>query len=215
MYIKLETSPICRNNIVCTDESLKNYIGFENEDSYFSGHISIVDVDNDEFEEKAEIGEVCFHAFNLDKCGCELFEGDIEISNLYDIMDSISGDEEVYCSIFEMACKEANKKMEKYKWSELFMRDNLHLVTLDRLYINENYRHNGLSKYILSNLEDILRNYYNIETFMIVGICSPDVDDEKNTMLEIQKKGLKNLNFSIGKLGSDTIFYKLIATDYE
>lgn len=212
MYIKLEVSPVLRSNIICTEDNFREDMI---DNGFFSGHIDVIDVDDIDFEEKEKIGEVHFHAFHLDKCGCDLFDGNIEISDLYDIMDEISGDEQVYCSIFESACKELSKKMEKYKWAEFFMVDNLHLVTLDRLYINENYRRNGFSKYILNNLQDILRSYYNIETFMVVGVCSPDVDDEKNTMLKIQKDGLKKVGFTVKKSGSDTIFYKLISPDFE
>ena len=106
-------------------------------------------------------------------------------------MDEDSSDTELYYSIFEKGFDKVAKKVDESKWNDMaFAVSEGYLITLDRCYINPEYRKMGIGRYIHENLFKIFYSEFNINTIFVVGICVPDKGEPQN-MLDIQKKVLK------------------------
>ena len=91
--------------------------------------------------------------------------------------------------------------------------NDLWLITLDRFYINKEFRHKGISKFIHKYMFDILKTYFGITSAFLCGVLIPDEEkgvDEKK-MMESQKKAYKTQKYcKVGKVDGEVFFCQLV-----
>lgn len=166
-------------------------------------------------EEKVyDIGEIRFHAYNLDKLGFDYFDKEwdtaVSESSLEEAMEVDSEDTSLYFSVFENGFDNCINGISLDDWYEMAMTvGEGYLVTLDRCYINPEYRKMGIGKYLHENLFKILYHEFNITTLFVVGICVPD-EGESEDMVEVQKKVLSNAGFNVFKCSGKPTFCKYV-----
>ena len=186
--------------------------------SKFEGHIRIdgemYDEENDD-SEIVEVGEIRFHAYNLEKLKFNYFDKKdfkvcMEDSPLAWAMDVDSSDTSLYFAVFANGFNKAVKGVSENEWTDMaFSVNEGYLVTLDRCYIKPEYRKMGVGQYIHENLFKILYTEFNITTLFVVGICVPDKNEPEN-MKDVQKKILKNNGFNVFKCSNETAFCKYV-----
>ena len=213
MYIMFETSPIYRQQNVFDTNTMNICQNFETDDdlNVFTGIIDILfaETEDDVIEENfINVGNIEFHAYNLNGFDLNFDKNYYNLCRLFDYMDDEGVDQVTYYDIFLKAYDLLAKKLDE-SWNDIWFDNDKYFITLDRLYIDEKYRKKGIATYALNNLNFILNTYYNINPIIITGICKPD--DNTQEMLKIQIDTLRKVGFTIYRNNNkDTCFYNLI-----
>ena len=183
----------------------------------FEGGLKILGYIEDEddlgYGDYVEVGELRFHAYNLDKLGFFTSHKDFKKANkkssLLYVMDMDSADNETYFRIFEAGYKDAWKDMKAAKVKDMDFESNQYLITFDRFYIDKEYRNQGIANYIHSHLFELLYTYFNITPTFMVGVCNPDAGEPED-MKAVQENIMKKHGFRVFQFNKDTAFCKCI-----
>lgn len=195
---------------------------FESENSsspnHFEGNIKIYYMDEDElelgededkedvfdaeyqklcdFDKKYFAGVLNFHAYDLSAYDFSVFDGDSveNTAKLFYLMDSEGGDTELYYAVMERLLPRVIDRLSDEPENLMVVsEESVWLITLDRLYIDKKYRHNGIANYMMRNLYKIMKTSYHINAVFMCGACIPDKEDDidNSEMIKIQKKPFK------------------------
>ena len=210
-----QDKPVDYFNLFCNFEEQ----GYNGKFDYnmFTGKLKIIGHtynEDMEYENSTEIGEICFHAYNLNKFGFDYFcDNFAEASfnrSLYYAMDMESRKTEFHFAIFEKGYQQAFNAIPLNEWNDMsFYESNCYLITVDWFYINPKYRRQGVATYILKNFFKIFYTCLNIVPLFVVGLSLPG-DNETQKMQEIQNRLLSSTGFNVFKLSNESVFCKCI-----
>lgn len=161
------------------------------------------DYDNPENEYK-EIGELFMYLYSANQLDLDLMAHNLDEldrnENLFIFMDAESGDTSSYYEIL----REMYPKIRIDEMEAANLYDDVHLIALQRFFINEEYRGKKIGTYIMKNFAKILSSTININPIYVVGILEPD-DKTKETK-DIQKKTMKKAGIKIAKFDGMDVF---------
>ena len=183
----------------------------------FAGFMKIIGISYDEKTDEnveVEVGEIDFHAYNLKNLNFDCFEAEFakadKNSSLYVAMDMESSDTALYYAVFAQSYDRVVRLIHPEVWDEISMHEgDTYLITLDRCKIYEEYRKQGIGKFIHKNFFKIFYTYYNIVSLFMVGICVPDEGESEN-MRDVQMKLLEDNDFLVFNCCNEISFCKCI-----
>lgn len=183
----------------------------------FRGELSISGITYDEEtfepEEEVAVGELRFHAYDLKNLGFSTRHEKFSFANansyLFEAMDMDNGDNDLYYDVFKMDFQNLMKSMDENDRENINFVEHPYLIVLDRMFIYQEYRKQGIANFILNNFFKIFYAYYNITPVFVVGACVPD-EGEAEDMKEIQKAMLEKCDFHVFSLKTETVFCKCV-----
>ena len=161
----------------------------------FEGGLKIIgctyDVENEE-ETEVEVGEIEFHAYNLSKLGfdysCKDFKTADKGSKLYLAMDIDEPEFELYYSLCSRGYDKVVKPLNVEDLSDIFSTNaDAYLITLDRFYIYEKYRKQGIATFIQKNYFKQIAVYYRFHKIIKIHICLLSRLVQQETLLHQSK----------------------------
>lgn len=212
MYVRFDAT-IERNQAYNMDEDFRSELALLDEypEDCFPGTLKISVSDYDGFDEDPpeesfkKAGYLYFHAYNISTLLDVDFEKDPYATCLFDCMDANSIDHVKYFETFLKALENHDIADKEYFNELVFFSSEKYLVTIDKFVIANEFRRKGIVSYLLSNIKDILKAYFNIDIITAVGILNPNKGEPEN-MREIQEKCYTKNGFTV--YSSDKYFYK-------
>lgn len=115
---------------------------------------------------------------------------------MYEDMDAVDADLDLYGSYIRSEIKE---NYDTY-------------VIIQRLYVEDKYRKNGIGSYILDNITSLLLDINPLldgDSVRIVGIIVPDKDKYyKDNMKDVMTQLFKSKDYKVVDFGNNTVFDK-------
>lgn len=150
-----------------------------------------------EEETYSKIGELEFYSYSANKCNLELEEEDFEDVDaeqiLYNLMDAEMEDTANYYEILQILYPQIRvENAEDIIWG-----DDVHIIALQRFFINPEYRGMGIGKFIAENLAKVIFEATNIKSLYCVGVLVPD--DGTSETRAIQAKTMIGADFCVAE----------------
>ena len=145
-------------------------------------------------ENYSKIGELEFYSYSVNRCNLELDEEDFEDFDCENIlcalMDSENEDTANYYEVLQTLYPRIRAEDEDIIWG-----DDVHIIALQRFFIEPEYRGMGIGKFIAENLAKVIFEATNIKSLYCVGVLVPD--DGTSATREIQRKTMESADFCV------------------